>query len=242
MACLAIAAVPAGAEPSEPLPFDHVHIAVPDVKLAVDWYRRHIGGDRIAGEPDNRLMVGETRVVFLENKAPQPAAGGSIDHVGYASANVDAAVSAIVADGGARLKEAGAFPGAVMLADPWGTRFELVPAPTQGIHHVHLGSAAPKSHARWYRRMFGGGEARLGNIVAVRFGTVLLAIDKGNGEASEGSAYDHLGWRVSALEPMIAMMRAADVRMLSEIEARGATTRVIFVQGPSGTKIELLQR
>lgn len=239
---LALAAVPAVAAAAQPMPFDHVHIAVPDVKLAVEWYRRHVGGERIAGEPNNRLMVGETRVVFLENKAPRSTRGGAIDHVGFGNGDVSAAAAAIIADGGSRLAEPSAIPGAVILHDPWGTRIELVPAQAIGVHHVHLGSAVPKSDARWYRRIFGGEDARLGKTVAVRFGSVLLAIDKANGGASEGSAHDHIGWRVADLDPMIAILRAGDTRMLSGIEARGATTRIIFVAGPSGTKIELLQR
>ena len=227
---------------AQALPFDHVHVAVPDVKRAVDWYRQYVGGEPISGEPANRLMVGDTRVVFLENRSPSPTTDGAINHVGYGNPDVPAAVALILANGGARHAEPSRLPGAIMLSDPWGTRLELVPAASRSVHHVHLGSVDPHGTANWYRRMFRGASGTMAGEVTVAFGDVLLMIAKGTVRASEGSAYDHIGSRTPQLEATLTKLRAAAVRQLSEIEMRGATTKVIFVEGPSGAKIELLQR
>ena len=43
------------------LPFDHVHLRVPDPAQTVEWYEKQFGGKRIAESPD-RLMIGSTRL------------------------------------------------------------------------------------------------------------------------------------------------------------------------------------
>lgn len=129
-----------------------------------------------------------------------------------------------------------------MLTDPWGTRLELVPAPRPGVHHVHLRSESPRADAEWYQRLFGGKHGTMAGEATVAFGEVLLVITRGTAGASEGSAYDHIGWRTPQLEGTLDRLGAAKVRTLSDIEKRGASTRVIFIEGPSSVKIELLER
>jgi hypothetical protein len=81
---------------------------------------------------------------------------------------------------------------------------------------------------------------------------------------ADGSVIDHIGYTMGDVPAAVArivanggtlLARAGELPgatmarlsagatpLLSGIEKRGATTRVIFVEGPSGTKIELLQR
>lgn len=42
------------------LPYDHIHVNVPDPAAAANWYETHFGGKRINEAPD-RLMFGSTR-------------------------------------------------------------------------------------------------------------------------------------------------------------------------------------
>ena len=244
--CLALFTLQPAAARAQALPFDHVHIAVPNVAEAVAWYGRTLGGQAIAGEPANRVMVGTTRIVFMERKAGD-AGAGVIDHVGYRSGDVAASTAAILAAGGARLNESSHLPGAVLMADPWGTRLELVPQGSanitaSGVHHVHLVVPNPKATATWYRTQFGGEAATLARQEAVAFGDVLLTMTQGHANPSEGTTHDHFGWQTPSLEPLLNQLRTASVPLLSGIEMRGATTRVIFIEGPAGAKIELLQR
>jgi catechol 2,3-dioxygenase-like lactoylglutathione lyase family enzyme len=227
---------------AQALPFDHVHVSVPEVAAAVAWYRRFVGGEVIAGEPDNRLMLGTTRLVFMANAAPSRADGSVIDHIGYTMVDVPAAVARIVANGGTLLARAGELPGATMVADPWGTPFELVPGSATAMHHIHQRTRDPKATIRWYARMFEGLPTRMAATPAISFGDVTIIVSKGDGRSSNGAMYDHLGWRTPVLEATMARLSAGATPLLSGIEKRGATTRVIFVEGPSGTKIELLQR
>lgn len=247
-AALALLTLPPAAAQAQALPFDHVHIAVPNIAEAVAWYGRTLSGQAIPGEPANRVMIGTTRIVFMERNPGTPATTGVIDHVGYRSSNIAANTAAILAAGGTRLPGTSHTPGAIMLADPWGTHLELVPAQAPGVHHVHLTLPDPKAAATWYRTHFGGSPAAPATLAtiahneAVAFGDVLLTITQGNANPSEGTTHDHFGWQTPSLEPLLNQLRAASVRLLSGIEARGATTRVIFIEGPAEAKIELLQR
>src|SRR5262245_39137921 len=69
---------------------DHLHLAVPDQAKAVAWYQKHFGGQPTK-EGEERLMFGETRVIFQKNDKPTPSAGSVLDHIGFSVADLDAA-------------------------------------------------------------------------------------------------------------------------------------------------------
>jgi hypothetical protein len=66
------AAVTAAAQtPVMPI-LDHIHLNVPDQAKAVEWYQKYFGGTPMTEAPD-RLMFGDTRLIFLRNDKGQPA-------------------------------------------------------------------------------------------------------------------------------------------------------------------------
>src|SRR4051812_41487810 len=71
------------------LPYDHVHINVPDTAAAANWYEKNFAGRRITEAPD-RMMFGSTRVMFLRKADAQPSAGSAIDHIGFSVRDLDA--------------------------------------------------------------------------------------------------------------------------------------------------------
>src|SRR5215475_14043529 len=73
---------------------DHVHLAAPDPIKAVEWYRKNLGGQPTT-EGTDRLMFGETRVIFQRNERPMPSAGSVVDHIGFSVKDVDAAMKAM---------------------------------------------------------------------------------------------------------------------------------------------------
>ena len=77
---------------------DHVHLAAPDPIKAVEWYRKNLGGQPTT-EGTDRLIFGETRVIFQRNDKPIPSAGSVVDHIGFSVKDVDAAMKAMEADG-----------------------------------------------------------------------------------------------------------------------------------------------
>jgi predicted enzyme related to lactoylglutathione lyase len=126
---------------------DHVHLAATDQAKAVEWYRKHFGGEPMTEGPD-RLMFGETRVLFQLNKDAKPSAGSVFDHVGFSVADLDATLKAVEADGAKVEGPARDVEGLFKLAfvvDPWGVRLEIVqddPAKL-GLHHLHLRAPDP---------------------------------------------------------------------------------------------------
>src|SRR5436309_13702775 len=113
------------------LPFDHVHLNVPDQAKAVDWYAKNFGG-KPTPEATERLMFGSTRLIFLRNANGQPSMGSSLDHIGFSVADLDAKMKELEA-AGVKITQpvrdvAGLFKLAFVAA-PWGTPIQVVRDP-----------------------------------------------------------------------------------------------------------------
>src|SRR3954463_365252 len=80
------------------LPYDHVHLAAPDQAAAVEWYRKHLGG-QLSAEGKDRVTFGKTRFIFLKADAAKPSAGTAIDHIGFSFADLDAKMKEFEAAG-----------------------------------------------------------------------------------------------------------------------------------------------
>ena len=89
---------PAGAQTEMRDIVDHIHLSVPDQAEAVEWYRKHFGGEPMTEGPD-RLIFGETRLLFRPDEAAQPSSGSVLDHIGFSVSDLDATVSALETDG-----------------------------------------------------------------------------------------------------------------------------------------------
>jgi len=128
------------------LPFDHVHLNVPDQAKAVEWYAKHFGGKPTA-EAADRLMFGSTRLIFLRNANGQPSMGSSLDHIGFSVADLDAKMKEFEASGVKIAQPVRDVAGLFKLAfveDPWGTRIEVVQDPELlGLHHIHMRAPDP---------------------------------------------------------------------------------------------------
>lgn len=219
----------ATARAQETVPFDHLHLAVPDPAKAREWYLRNIGGTD--GETGDRLAFGKwpgdhplpISLLFLTSASAKPSAGSVIDSIGFSYPNLDQRVREIEA-AGARVVTppgdgAGPFRRAVV-QDPWGTTLELVQDPAfdlAGIHHVTLRVPDPEETLAWYVRAFGGERVKMGGqIDAVRYrdlNVIYLAAVKSERMApSEGRSIDHLGWGPIDLD-----------RVVNDLKARGAT-------------------
>src|SRR4029453_17482513 len=94
----ALAGVAVGAQtPIEPV-IDHVHLLVPDQAKAVEGYQKAFGGEKISEAPD-RLMFGQTRLIFLRNEKGLPSDGSAIDHIGFSATDIDGKVKELEAMG-----------------------------------------------------------------------------------------------------------------------------------------------
>src|ERR1043165_546350 len=141
----------AAAQTSRPssMPYDHVHLAVPDPDKAYDWYVKNLDGQpaenpgRVSFAPFAGRRPLPVQLIFLRVADPKPSDGGVIDSIGFSVADVAAKTKALEA-GGAR----SIAPGIVV--DPWGTKIELVnDIPGRGFYHVTLRVGDPDGTLRW---------------------------------------------------------------------------------------------
>ena len=229
---------------------DHIHLNVPDQAKGVEWYQKAFGGKTLAEAPD-RLMLGETRLIFLKNDKGQPSTGSALDHIGFSVADLDAKMKELEAAGAKVVTPARDVPGLFKLAfveDPWGTRIEVVQDSEKlGLHHVHLRAPDPAVALAWYKEKFGGETAKLKDrIDGLRFGGVWILVTRGDATPSEGHAIDHIGWQTPNLASKTSELKAQGVKFTTEPRplklASGTMVNFAYLEGPSGAKIELVQR
>jgi catechol 2,3-dioxygenase-like lactoylglutathione lyase family enzyme len=229
---------------------DHIHLNVPDQAKGVEWYQKHFGGKPTSEAPD-RLMFGDTRLIFLKNDHAQPSAGSALDHIGFSVPDLDAAMKEFEAAGVKIVNPARDVAGLFKLAfieDPWGTRIEVVQDSDKlGLHHVHLRGPDPAATLAWYKDKFGGEPGKLKNrIDGLKYTDVWILVARGDAVPSEGHAVDHIGWRTPGLDARTAELKAQNVKFTTEPRplklASGTMVNFAYLQGPDGAKIELVQR
>jgi len=257
MRVLAATAIALGvlvAQPIAQAPFlpivDHIHLNVPDQAAAVAWYQKNFGGQPMTEAPD-RVMFGDTRLIFLRNDHAQPSSGSAIDHIGFSVADLDAKMKEFEAGGVKIVTPVRDVQGLFKLGfveDPWGTRIEVVQDSEKlGLHHVHLRGPDPDAVLAWYKSHFGGETGKLkGRIDGVKLSGVWLLVQKGDATPSEGHAIDHFGFRTANLEAVTKDFKAQGVKYTTEPRplrlASGSTVNYAYIEGPAGAKVELVQR
>jgi catechol 2,3-dioxygenase-like lactoylglutathione lyase family enzyme len=202
-------------------------------------------------EGTDRLMFGDTRLIFLRNMNGQPSTGTGLDHLGFSVANLDAKMKEFEAAGVKIDTPARDFQGLFRLGfieDPWGTRIEVVQDPDKlGLHHVHLRATDINATLAWYKQKFGGETAKLKDrIDGVNYSGVWLLFQSGNTVPSEGHAIDHIGWRTDNLDAKTAELKSQGIKFTTDPRplklGGGATVNYAYLEGPNGVKIELVQR
>jgi len=245
-----IVAAPAAAQtPILPV-LDHIHLNVPDQAKAVQWYQKNFGGQTMTEAPD-RLMLGDTRLIFLKNDKGQPSTGSAIDHIGFSFADLDAKMKELEAAGVKVVTPVRDRAGLFKLGfveDPWGTRIEVVQDPEKlGLHHIHLSAPQPAATLAWYKEKFGGDTGTLkGRIDGLKYSGVWILVQRGDAVPSQGHAIDHIGWRTTNLAAKTAELKGQSVKFTTEPTplklASGTMVNYAYLEGPAGAKIELVQR
>ncbi|MBW8861714.1 MAG: VOC family protein [Acidobacteria bacterium] len=229
---------------------DHIHLNVPDQVKGVQWYQKYFDGKPMTEAPD-RLMFGDTRLIFLKNDKGQPSAGSSLDHIGFSVADLDAKMKEFEAAGVKVVNPVRDVAGLFKLAfieDPWGTRIEVVQDSEKlGLHHVHLRGPDPAAVLAWYKDKFGGETAKMkGRLDGLKYTDVWVLVQRGDATPSEGHAVDHIGWRTPDLDAKTTELKAQNVKFTTEPRplklASGTMVNFAYLEGPDGAKIELVQR
>ena len=229
--------------------FDQAHLGVPDPVAAAEWYRRYLGAT--AGDHVDRVMFGDTRVIFLKNETPAPSHGSTIDHMALSYPDVDARVKALEGSGATLVAPVAAVDGlyrSATIDDPWGARIELVEDPQiTGFHHVHVQSPDVARSQAWYVETFGATRGRFkGRFDGIECGGMWVVIDQGTAAPSKGHTIDHIGWRMADLRATAADLKQKGVTFTTEPQpgptGPHAPVLLSFMEDPWGVKIELLQR
>jgi catechol 2,3-dioxygenase-like lactoylglutathione lyase family enzyme len=249
MSFLVVSSAGLAAAQTATLPYDHVHLAVPDQAQAVEWYRKNLGG-QLSSEGKDRVTFGKTRFIFLKAESAQPSTGTAIDHIGFSFADLDAKMKELQAAGVKVIAPVRNVPGLVkvgFIEDPWGVKIEVMQDPELvGFHHVHLRAPDPEAALAWYKERFGGEPAKLKGLVdGLKYGDVWVLVSKGDATPSVGHAIDHVGWRVPDLDKTLAELKAKNIKVVQGPTALTLATGVVhfsFVEDPAGTKIEIVQR
>jgi catechol 2,3-dioxygenase-like lactoylglutathione lyase family enzyme len=115
----------------------------------------------------------------------------------------------------------------------------------RGFHHVHLSSMDPAASLAWYAQRFGGERVKFKGEDALKYGEVLVLVQKARTAPgpSIGHALDHVGWRVANLDKTLEDLKGIKVLQgVTNLQLATGPVRYSFVEDPSGTKIEIVQR
>jgi catechol 2,3-dioxygenase-like lactoylglutathione lyase family enzyme len=225
------------ARAQETVPFDHVHLAVPDPAQARAWYLKHLGG--VEGETPDRIASAKWpgdhplpfQILFLAAPAARPSAEGVIYAVGFSFPNLDQKFDELRSAGARLVSGPADVPGLwrrAVVDDPWGTRLELVQDPRfdlPGIHHITLRVPNPDETLKWYAGAFGGERINLaGQFDALRYrdlDLVYLTAVQGDVRPGQGHAIDHISWGPIDLDRVVAALKSRGVAFATDPNPRG---------------------
>ena len=113
--------------------------------------------------------------------------------------------------------------------------------------HIHLAATNALEAAQWYAKHFGGTPSRFRNssdtslpIDRASFGTIsVIFYERDPGQGSVGTGVDHIGFSMGNVEEVFNGVVADGGTALGELRAFNGMT-LGFVEGPWGTKIELI--
>lgn len=97
---------------------------------------------------------------------------------------------------------------------------------------------------KWLSDLLGGEKTKLmGRLDGLKYGKVWVFVQKANEEPapSAGHAIDYLGWRAANLDTTAVEFRNRGAKFTTEPGAAGSS-RISFVEDPSGLRVEIRQR
>lgn len=239
------------------MPYDHIHLNEPAAEASV-WWEKNIPGARRITEAPDRLMFGAVRLMFLGARSSGGSQGSVIEHLGFSVADLDAKMRELAAINTKVIEPvknvAGLYKTA-LIESPWGTQIQLVQDPELlGLHHVQLRLPDTEAAYAWLLDKFGGERTKIkGQLDSVKyagtggFTTVYILVARGESVPSQGRAIDHIGWRSTAtINETKTTLEGKQVQLTSQPRPlnlpNGPTINYFYVAGPSGTRIEIVER
>jgi catechol 2,3-dioxygenase-like lactoylglutathione lyase family enzyme len=216
-------------------PFDSIHLAVPEISQARDWYLNNMGGN--VGETSDRVAFGRwtsdhplpLQLIFEVSADAKPTAGSVIDSIGFSFLELDAKLAALQAAGVkvvTPITSNGTDWKRAVVEDPWGTRIELVEDPDNlGLHHVNLRVKDPIASLAWYVRAFGGDRASVRGREGIRYRDLglfyVFASKDDTTMPSEGHSINRIAWGPIDLDKVVNDLKTLGVKFSSDTNPRG---------------------
>ena len=225
---------PARAQYEAP-PFDSIHLAVPEISQARDWYLENMGGN--VGETADRVAFGKwtgdhplpIQLIFEVSAGAKPSAGSVIDSIGFSFSDLDATVKELQAAGVkivTPVTDSPTYWKRAVVEDPWGTRLELVedpdllgPPPRDPARarsrQASTGTCAPSAAiARRSRAVMRSGTATWASSISSRSRTIRPV-------PSAGHSIDRLAWGPLDLDKVVNDLKTLGVKFSSDTNPRG---------------------
>ena len=256
-ALLLVTAAIVSAQTPATVPFDHLHLNEPAADASV-WWEKNIPGARRITEAPDRIMYGAVRMMFLGARSSGGSQGSVIEHLGFSVPDLDAKMRELAAINTKVIEPAKSEPGlykTALIESPWGTRIQLVQdSELLGLHHVQLRLPDTEGAYGWLLDKFGGERTKIRGLVdSVKyagtggFSTVYILIAQGESVPSQGRTIDHIGWRSTApISDTKAALESKQVQLTSQPRPlnlpNGPTINYFYIAGPSGTRIEIVER
>lgn len=115
--------------------------------------------------------------------------------------------------------------------------------------HIHLRSPDPEATATWLQDILGGEIVRHPGRIDVKLdgASVFIAkVEPGDGvhpaPATPHQGLDHFGLTVKDIDDVAAQLKAKGVTFTTEPTTIRPGVRILFIRGPEGISIELLER
>jgi len=226
-------------------PFDSIHLAVPEISSARDWYLTNIGGN--VGETADRIAFGRwtgdhplpLSLIFDLSSNATPSTGSVIDSIGFSYADLDAKVRELQASGvkiASPPSKIGNDWKHAFAEDPWGTRIELVEDPDNlGLHHVNLRVKDPNASLAWYVRAFGGDRASVYGREGIRYRDLglfyVFATSDDAAAPSEGHVIDRIAWGPIDLDKIVNDLKSMGFDKFSSDTNPRANPQCNFLAG-----------
>lgn len=247
-----------------PVAYGHHHINTSDIEAHKRFWIDALGGTPMTLEGSSSVVVGFPNVlILLREQAPTAGTKGSVvNHVGFASRDIRAAVARLRA-GGFRMVTRDELPASYDVQDDLGqraggnvvafvmgpdeTKVELIqdtsiPYPIQ-LHHVHWATQDGEAMRAWYAEHFGATPGtRIGQPAADLPGVNLTFGPSADPVApTRGRALDHVGFEVKDIEGFVRRLEGSGITMDRGVTRIGSGLAIAFLTDPWGTYIELTE-
>ncbi|MGD9903661.1 MAG: VOC family protein [Vicinamibacterales bacterium] len=249
-----------------PVAYGHHHINASDIAAHRKFWVDGLGGTPVTiGTSPATIVKFPNVLVFVTARAATGGTKGTVvNHVGFETPNLRAAIDRLKANGFAMATRAEAPASYTVVDDiasppnspnrlafvlgPDDTKVELIEntaRPALTMHHVHWAAPDVAAMKAWYVQMFGAKPGMRAGFEAADLPGVNLTFGGAAGTevvSTKGRALDHIGFEVRNLEQFVKDLEAKGVKFdRPYTKVAALNIAIAFFTDPWGTYVELTE-